>query len=45
MLILQHFIGKKKYLMPFMFVSSVKNIMLWRRNAASDNFRPPETMH
>jgi len=31
--------------MHFTRVSSVKNIMLERRNAASDKFRPPETMH
>ena len=44
MLTLHHFIEKQD-LMSFTLVSSVKNVMLGRRNAASDKFRPPETMH
>jgi hypothetical protein len=35
---------RNKDLMHFTLVSSVKEIMLGRHNAASDKFRPPDTM-
>ena len=36
---------RKKYLISFTLVSIVKNVMFGRRNAVSDNFRQPETIH